>query len=305
MLINQFLIRIIMVHQYSQEAEEIIDKKFPVLDHGFIRLVSYMGTDQRIVDAARVSYGGQGKEKSLEEDKRLIRRLMRDKHTSPFEMVTILYHVKLPIFVARQWIRHRTASVNEISARYTQLEDEFYLPGEFRMQDPNNKQGSIVTEVSPDLKQEFLNLIISSNEESYNSYHRLLDLGLARDMARIPLGLGIYTEWYWQINLHNNFNFLRLRITPDAQWEIRQYANVMGNEIVRRIAPMAYEAFEDYVLNSLTFSRMELNALRVLMMTRNNLTLKQLKEVYGLAKAERESFPLKLERIGLEGRVMK
>lgn len=294
-----------MAHQYSPEAEEILDKKFPVLDHGFIRLVSYMGTDQRIVDAARVSYGDQEKEKSFEEDKRLIRRLMRDKHTSPFEMVTILYHVKLPIFVARQWIRHRTASVNEISARYSVLKEEFYVPSEFRMQDPSNKQGSIATEVSPELKQEFLSLIESSDEQSYTSYKRLLDMGLAREMARMPLGLGIYTEWYWQINLHNNFNFLRLRRAPDAQKEIRQYADIMGNEIVRRIAPLAYEAFEDYVINSLTFSRMELDALKFLMMTGNNLTNEQLKEEYGLVQAERESFPLKLKKMGLEGKVTK
>ncbi|HWR82696.1 MAG TPA: FAD-dependent thymidylate synthase [Candidatus Deferrimicrobium sp.] len=250
-----------MPHARNEQTDALLDKEFPALDHGFVRLVDYMGSDSAIVQAARVSYG-EGTKK-VSEDRALIRYLMRHRHTSPFEMVELKFHVKLPIFVARQWIRHRTASVNEYSGRYSIMKDEFYVPEpkDIRYQSAVNKQGRADEEVPPEVKQKLVEYLQKSQSYSYEQYKQFVDEGLARELARINLPLSLYTEWYWKIDLHNLFHFLRLRLDPHAQYEIREYAKVVG-DIVKVVCPVAYEAFEDYSLNALTLSSPEVNVLR-------------------------------------------
>lgn len=245
-----------MGHQVTDEAEKLLDKEFKVLDQGFVRLVDYMGSDAAIVQAARVSYG-KGTRK-VSEDRSLIRYLMRHRHTSPFEMVELKFHVKLPIFVARQWIRHRTASVNEYSGRYSVMKEEFYLPDseDIRYQSEVNKQGRSEEEVPAELRQKLLDILRDSQKHAYEHYHQFVEEGLARELARINLPLSLYTEWYWKIDLHNLFHFLNLRLDKHAQLEIRKYAEVMA-VMVRAVCPIAWEAFEDYVLNAAHFSRPE------------------------------------------------
>jgi len=254
-----------MAHAIVPSAEDILDREFPVLDKGFVRLVDYMGGDERIVQAARVSY--QEGTTTKHRDKGLIDYLMRHKHTSPFEQVILTFHCKLPIFVARQWVRHRTARLNELSGRYSVLKDEFYVPtvSAIRFQDEvKNKQGSTNEKVSPHICDEVLQILMDEQFSSNRAYQKLLDNKIARELARISLPLSVYTEWYWQIDLHNLFHFLKLRIDEHAQLEIRQYAKVMA-AIVKCVVPMAYEAFEDHILNGVSFSGRELNALRVML----------------------------------------
>lgn len=231
------------------DADEILDKEFPVLDHGFVRLVDYMGGDARIVAAARVSYGRGTK--TVREDAALINYLLRNEHTSPFEQVVLTFHCKMPIFVARQWIRHRTARVNEISGRYSKLSDEFYLPdsNQLRKQSARNKQGRSEEALPEDVRNAILGIFESDTAASYDSYEQLLKFDLARELARINLPLSSYTEWYWQIDLRNLFHFLKLRLSPHAQYEIRKYAEVLS-EMTRKVAPMAYGAFEQNVLRA-------------------------------------------------------
>ena len=250
-----------MAHAHNPEADALLDKEFKVLDRGFVRLVDYMGSDAAIVQAARVSYG-EGT-KRVQDDRNLIRYLMRHRHTSPFEMVEFKFHVKLPIFVARQWIRHRSASVNEYSGRYSVMKEEFYLPAEadIRYQSTVNKQGRSEEEVPPALRRKFLDYLIRSQKEAYEAYHEFIEADLARELARINLPLSLYTEWYWKIDLHNLFHFLRLRMDAHAQKEIREYANVMA-DMVKAVCPLAYEAFLDYTVNAITFSAPELRILR-------------------------------------------
>ncbi|MBU0984982.1 MAG: FAD-dependent thymidylate synthase, partial [candidate division Zixibacteria bacterium] len=187
-----------MAHTHIPEADALLDKEFKVLDHGFVRLVDYMGSDSAIVQAARVSYG-EGTKK-ISEDRGLIRYLMRHKHTSPLEMVEFKFHVKLPIFVARQWIRHRTANVNELSGRYSVMKDEFFRPDEdeLRYQSASNKQGRSKKELPEDVRQQFLQYLEMSQTDVYNHYEQFLESGLARELARINLPLALYTEWYWK-----------------------------------------------------------------------------------------------------------
>jgi thymidylate synthase (FAD) len=236
------------------EAEAIIDKEFPVLDHGFVRLVDYLGGDSRIVAAARVSYGSGTK--SQKEDNTLIRYLMRNMHTSPFEQVILTFHAKLPIFVARQWVRHRTARINEFSGRYSVMPDEFYLPEvkEIRKQSRNNKQGRSDDAVPRELQEKVLDILKRGQAAAYASYEELLHEDIARELARINLTLGAYTQWYWQIDLNNLFHFLKLRMDKHAQYEIRQYAEVMA-KMTKAVAPVAYEAFEEYVLYAANLPR--------------------------------------------------
>ncbi|MCI4398866.1 MAG: FAD-dependent thymidylate synthase [Acidobacteria bacterium] len=250
-----------MPHVIVPEAEAILDKEFKVLDKGFVRLVDYMGSDQRIVAAARVSYG-QGT-KTLREDRGLIQYLMRHAHTSPFEQVQITFHCKMPIFVARQWIRHRTARLNEISGRYSVMKDEFYLPtaDSVRTQSAVNKQGRSEEKVSQEVADQMLARLEEGQRRAYLEYDGFLQKGVARELARIHLPLSLYTEWYWQIDLHNLFHFLKLRLDEHAQYEIRQYAQVMAR-IAQTIAPLAYEAFEIYVLKSAVLGQDELSWLR-------------------------------------------
>ncbi|WP_448567606.1 FAD-dependent thymidylate synthase [Thermus sp.] len=230
----------------------------PVLDKGFVRLVEVMGDDAAIVQAARVSYG-EGT-KSFREDKALIDYLMRHRHTSPFEMVVFKFHVKAPLFVVRQWFRHRTASVNEISGRYSVLKEEFYEPEVWRRQAKRNKQGS----EGALLDEEATALLKETEARAYAAYQALLEKGVAREMARMVLPLNLYTEFYWKQDLHNLFHFLKLRLAPEAQWEIRQYAKAIA-EMVKAHVPMAWESYEEHVLEGQSLSRTELRALRGLL----------------------------------------
>lgn len=246
-----------MGHTVVPEAEAILDQEFPVLDRGFVRLVDYMGSDERIVASARVSYGKGTK--TVREDRGLINYLLRNGHTSPFEQVVLTFHCKMPVFVARQWIRHRTARLNEISGRYSVMKDDFYLPtaDAIRLQSEVNKQGRSDEPVSAEVAQRVLDELSAGQKRAYAEYEGMLKDGVARELARVHLPLSLYTEWYWQMDLHNLFHFLALRLHPHAQYEIRAYAQVM-KEIVAKVAPMASEAFETCVLKSATLSQEEL-----------------------------------------------
>jgi thymidylate synthase (FAD) len=245
----------------APEAEALLDRAFPVLDHGFVRLVDYLGGDARIVQAARVSYG-EGT-KTVREDRALIDYLLRNRHTSPFEQVILTFHVKMPIFVARQWIRHRTARLNEISGRYSVMRDEFYVPRPFevRFQSQRNRQGGSEDEVPDELREKVIEALRRDQATTYGRYEDLLEDGIARELARINLPLSLYTEMYWQIDLNNLFHFLRLRMDWHAQYEIRAYGDVMAT-MVRAVCPLAFEAFEEHVLGARTFSASELQVLR-------------------------------------------
>ena len=238
------------------ELEKILYEAIPVLDHGFIRVVDYMGDDTSIVQSARVSYGKGTKKVST--DSGLIKYLMRHWHSTPFEMCEIKYHVKLPIFIARQWIRHRTANVNEYSARYSILDKEFYLPEPKHLaaQSKSNRQGRGDI-IEGDQAKQVLELLKNDAENTYNDYEMMLNerydgtiidekkVGLARELARMNLTLNTYTQWYWKIDLLNLMNFLRLRADDHAQYEIRAYAEAML-ETVKKWVPITYEAFMDY-----------------------------------------------------------
>lgn len=253
-----------MAHCIVPEAEAVLDRPFPVLDKGFVRLVDYMGSDSRIVQAARVSYGDGTK--TVREDKGLISYLLRNEHTSPFEQVVFTFHVKLPIFVARQWIRHRTARLNEISGRYSVMKNEFYVPAEedIAFQSTDNKQGRSSGAVPAELRKTVLEEITDGQKKAYDSYTGLIENGIARELSRINLPLSLYTEWYWQIDLHNLFHFLKLRLDGHAQKEIRDYAAVMY-EIASKVCPYACEAFDNHVLKSVKLSEKEKNAVKALL----------------------------------------
>jgi thymidylate synthase, flavin-dependent len=250
-----------MPHCTVPEAEAILDKEFHVLDKGFVRLVDYMGGDERIVQAARVSYGAGTK--SYREDAALIDHLLRNEHTSPFEQVVLTFHVKLPIFVARQWIRHRTARVNEISGRYSVMKDDFYVPapGAIALQSADNKQGRAYEALPEAEARAHIARMEEGQRTAYAEYTGLVDAGLARELARIDLPLSLYTEWYWQIDLHNLFRFLQLRLDPHAQLEIREYARVLL-DITRKVAPAACASFENHLLGATRFSAEEMAEIR-------------------------------------------
>ena len=252
--------------------EEILFQPMPLLDHGFLRVIDYMGDDAAIVQAARVSYG-RGTRK-VSEDRGLIHYLLRHWHSTPFEMAAIKFHVKLPIFVARQWIRHRTASVNEVSARYSVLDREFYVPepAQLKAQSSVNRQGRGEALGAEEAAQ-VLALLRADGERAHADYSWMLNEdeagqrrdptrdGLARELARINLTLATYTQWYWKTDLHNLMNFLRLRADPHAQYEIRVYADAMS-AVMARWVPMTHEAFLEHRLGSATFSASALKALR-------------------------------------------
>jgi thymidylate synthase (FAD) len=258
-----------------------------------------MGSDEAIVQAARVSYG-KGTRK-VSENRGLIRYLFRHRHTSPFEMVELKFHVKLPIFVARQWIRHRTANVNEYSGRYSVMREEFFRPepSDLRKQSTDNKQGRSKEELPDDAKQEFLDYLDHSQQCQYEKYSKFVEVGLARELARINLPLSLYTEWYWKIDLHNLFHFLRLRLDHHAQKEIRAYAEAMA-PMVRAVCPLAYEAFEDYSINAHTFSGPEMAILGEFLgeLPSDVTTLVKL----GLSKREASEFLDKLTRLKIARR---
>ncbi len=250
-----------MPHCISPAAEKILDKKFKVLDKGFVRLVDYLGDDSRIVAAARVSYGKGTK--TFREDKGLINYLLRNDHTSPFEQVIFTFHVKLPIFVARQWIRHRTARLNEISGRYSVMQPEFYLPAkkDIAFQSENNKQGRSKAAVPKALQKKVLVSLAEHQKSLYKAYEELLHHNIARELARINLPLSLYTEWYWQIDLHNLMRFLALRLDSHAQMEIRAYAEVM-HDMSTTVCPIALEAFDEHVIGGVRLSKSELAAVQ-------------------------------------------
>lgn len=256
-----------MAREIVETAEAILDKDFPVLDKGFVRMVDYLGGDQRIVQSARVSYGSGTK--SFRQDRGLIHYLMRHEHTSPFEQVQLSFHLKMPIFVARQWIRHRTARLNEISARYSVMKDEFYLPepGQVRFQSETNAQGRSEEALDPEAADRFIKKLRVEQEQNYLHYEDMLNQGIARELARTNLPVSLYTEMYWQIDLHNAFHFLRLRLDAHAQHEIREFAKAVA-ECVKAVAPIAYEAFEEQVLNGVRFSKAECLALQRMMQRR-------------------------------------
>lgn len=276
----------------TEQVQALLGKEFPCLDKGFVRLIDVMGDDSAIVQAARVSYGA-GTKKVLE-DRGLIRYLMRHIHTTPFEMVEFKFHVKLPIFVARQWIRHRTANVNEYSGRYSEMKDEFYVPApdQVRAQSVTNKQGRSDDLFAPEEAERIRTLMSDTQDTLYAEYQDLLGTNLAREIARINLPVSNYTEWYWKVDLHNLFHFLRLRIDAHAQYEIRVYGQAMA-EIVRAAVPMAYEAFEDYMLHAQRFSRKELLAIRS--MLTSGTPEESILEAAGLKGREAQEFISKLE----------
>jgi thymidylate synthase (FAD) len=283
-----------LAHARNEAADALLDKEFRVLDRGFIRMIDYMGSDEAIVQAARVSYG-EGTKKVLE-DRGLIRYLMRHRHTTPFEMVEFKFHVKLPIFVARQWIRHRSANVNEYSGRYSIMKEEFYLPQpeDIQRQSERNKQGRSEEQVSPEVQKAFIDYLNGAQKESYEKYLEFVEQGIARELSRINLPLSLYTEWYWKIDLHNLFHFLKLRLDEHAQMEIREYAKVMS-EMVRAVCPMAWEAFRDYGLTGETFSGPELGVIRNYLASVEQ-DVESLMEA-GLSKGEAQEFREKLRRI--------
>ncbi len=280
--------------QNTKTAAEIIGKVFPCLDHGFVRLVDYMGSDEAVVQAARVSYG-EGTKK-LREDRGLIRYLMRHQHTTPFEMVEYKFHCKMPIFVARQWIRHRTASVNEYSLRYSKAINEFYLPESetLNLQSAANKQGRSTEAVDVELQKQILEIIKAGTDQAWQDYEKLEATGLSRELARINLPLSLYTEWYWKIDLHNLLHFLKLRLDEHAQYEIRVYAQAIA-EIIKIVTPIVWEAFEDYILKAQTFSKDELILLaQMLKFTPESTEPLPVFEDSGLSKREVEEFIEKL-----------
>lgn len=294
-------------------AEEMMGKEFSVLDHGFIYLVDYMGSDSEIARAARTSYGKGTK--TIREDADLIKHLLSHDHTSPFEMVEFKFHAKMPIFVARQWIRHRTASLNEMSARYSILDKEFYVPSveEMGVQSKVNNQGR-VNEFNQDQAEYIRQLLINDAQRNYEHYEYMLnDKGdktpkdpsrdmLARELARMNLSLNFYTQWYWKIDLHNLLHFLNLRMDPHAQREIQLYAFEMA-KIVKESVPITWKSFEEYKLNSLKLSRNEVKILDIIN-SGNPITVskEQIKELLNThdmkTKWEEEEFKTKLNSLG-------
>jgi thymidylate synthase (FAD) len=278
----------------TEQVQALIGKEFPCLDKGFVRLIDVMGDDAAIVQAARVSYGAGTKK--VNEDVGLIRYLMRHLHTTPFEMVEFKFHVKLPIFVARQWIRHRTANVNEYSGRYSEMKDEFYVPAidQVRAQSATNKQGRADEAFDPSEAERIRSGMLDTQSRLYGEYQSLLEADLAREIARINLPVSNYTEWYWKVDLHNLFHFLKLRIDPHAQYEIRVYGEAMA-QIVEAAVPHAYEAFEDYILHARRFSRRERAALKALLPSVN--VDPAILEAAGLKGREAQEFLSKLEEL--------
>ena len=259
----------------APELEAVLYQPIEVLDHGFVRVIDYMGDDSSVVQSARVSYG-KGTKK-ISNDKGLIKYLMRHRHSTPFEMCEIKFHIKLPIFIARQWIRHRTANVNEYSARYSILDKEFYIPSAENLaaqsQINNQGRGDALTD---DEASNVIQILKNDAEQTYANYETLLNenssggvldegkSGIARELARMNLTLNTYTQWYWKIDLNNLLHFLALRADDHAQYEIRVYADVML-DLVKKWVPLTYEAFEDYRMGGTELSAKEITLMRKLL----------------------------------------
>ncbi len=285
-----------MEKTFSEELDKILGKMFKVLDDGFVRVVDYMGNDSSIVQAARVSYG-EGTKK-VREDRALIRYLLRHKHTSPFEMCEIKFHLRVPMDIWRQWIRHRTASVNEYSTRYSKAIDSQHKTksNEWRIQSKDAKQGSsgfIDEKIGTYLSKQEEGLHILAREV----YNERLSFGIAREQARKDLPLSTYTEAYWKIDLRNLLHFLELRLDPTAQFEIREYAKVIGYEIVSRWVPLTWEAFVNYNLKSIVLSFEEQKLLNYIILNKKEEALKYAEENEFI---ERKEGKLKLTLEGKE-----
>lgn len=295
-----------LVPSMSSELEAIVGQKFPVLDDGFVRLIDFMGDDASVVQAARVSYGAGTKQ--LSDDRKLIRYLMRHQHTTPFEMCELKLHVRVPMDIWRQWIRHRTANVNEYSTRYSLAIDATHKtsPDQWRAQSPESKQGSAGT-LPLDVGESLSRREREIQEEARAAYEERIAAGVAREQARKDLPLSTYTEAYWKIDLHNLLNFLYLRLSPTAQTEIRQYASVIGYEIARRWCPLVWEAFLDYRLGAETFSAIEVRVLAALVKGDKEAARAVAREAGWLGEAgaplkanrERREFEERLGRLGL------
>lgn len=272
--------------------EAILYEPIPILDHGFIRVIDYMGNDAAIVQAARVSYGTGTKQ--VNQDAALIHYLLRHRHTTPFEMCEIKFHLKMPIFVARQWIRHRTANVNEYSARYSVLDNEFYIPSaeSLAAQSTKNHQGRGEERLSPEEAKRVVEILRGDADQCYRHYEELMNTtadgkvinednkGIARELARMNLPINIYTQWYWKIDLHNLLHFLQLRADSHAQYEIRVFAQAML-DVVRRWVPIAHAAFMDYRVNGADISGRGLNVIKAMI---NGQFIDQ--ETSGMSKRE-------------------
>ncbi len=259
------------------ELEEILGEALPVLDDGFVRLIDYMGTDDSIVQAARVSYGKGTR--TMSDDRGLIRYLMRHRHTTPFEMCEIKLHVRVPMDLWRQWIRHRTANVNELSTRYSIAIDQARTTraDEWRLQSDINRQGS-EGGIDVETGQRLTRRETEAQSFLKEIYEERLELGVAREQARKDLPLSTYTEAYWKIDLHNLLHFLALRMDDKAQLEIRQYASIIGEKIVSKWVPMAWEAFMDYRFGSIILSRDEIRILSLINNGQNEAADKMLLE---------------------------
>ena len=286
----------------SPQAEEILGSYFPVLDHGFVSLVDYMGTDECIERAARVSYGYGTRQTS--QTRGLLRYLRRHLHTTPSEMIEFKFHCSMPMFIARQWIRHRSANVNEYSGRYSLMPMLFYTPSEEQLQTQSkkNNQGRSGTPVDTAKYAEAVQRWNEIREKSREAYEWMTFEDMARELSRIDLPLSTYTQWYWKIDLHNLLHFLKLRVDPHAQWEIQEYGRVMAG-MLKRVAPLSYEAWIDYDVCGARVSRMELDVLRRLIApetdsvrARDGISLDAVALAEsGLAKREAAELLLKLE----------
>jgi len=286
----------------APELEKVMYEPISVLDHGFVRVVDYMGNDSSIVQAARVSYGKGTKQ--VNQDAGLINYLLRHRHTTPFEMCEIKFHLKMPIFVARQWIRHRTANVNEYSARYSVLEKEFYIPKpeELAAQSTKNHQGRSDEPLSEEEAARVVEILRGDSEQCYAHYEELMNTtangdtidenkkGIARELARMNLPINIYTQWYWKIDLHNLMHFLFLRADPHAQYEIRVFAEAML-DLVKRWVPNTYNAFIDHRVNATSISGKGMEVVKKLIKG-ENIT----QEESGMSKREWSELMAELDR---------
>ena len=289
-----------------EAAEEILGGYFPALDHGFVALVDYMGTDEDVERAARVSYGAGTRKVSL--TRGLIRYLRRHRHTTPSEMVEFKFHCAMPMFIARQWVRHRSASINEYSGRYSLMPLLFYMPDEehFALQSQSNKQGREQL-ASAEIYKSAVERWERIRADAGEGYAWMIGEDIAREIARIDLPLSSYTQWYWKIDLHNLLHFLSLRADPHAQWEIRVFANIIAG-MVKRVAPLSFEAWVDYDLLGQSMSRAELSVLaelldadgsRISARPGMSFSSEKLKEI-GLSGRESEEFLGKFRRPSVE-----
>ena len=289
-----------------EAAEEILGGYFPALDHGFVALVDYMGTDEDVERAARVSYGAGTRKVSL--TRGLIRYLRRHRHTTPSEMVEFKFHCAMPMFIARQWVRHRSASINEYSGRYSLMPLLFYMPDEehFALQSQSNNQGREQL-ASAEIYKSAVERWERIRADAGEGYSWMIGEDIAREIARIDLPLSTYTQWYWKIDLHNLLHFLSLRADPHAQWEIRVFANIIAG-MVKRVAPLSFEAWLDYYLLGQSMSRAELRVLAELLdadessisaRPSTSFSSDKLKEI-GLSGREIEEFLGKLRRPSVE-----